>query len=385
MAYAGVAAEARVDVRSVPLVDLHAQYLSIKAEIDAAIADVIAKSAFIRGPHVEAFEEHFAGAIGAKHCVSCGNGTDALYIAMRALGLQAGDEVITSAHSWIATSETITQAGGKAVFCDTDRDTFTIDVERLAGLITPRTVGIIPVHMCGQPADMDPILALAKRHGLWVIEDSAQAHLAKYKGRTIGTFGAAATFSFYPGKNLGALGDAGAIVTNDAALARRMAVFARHGAMNKHDHEIEGINSRLDGLQAAVLDVKLAHLPAWTKIRQSIAAAYGRELASFAEVTTPSTAAGREHVYHLYMIRHDRRDALADHLKARGVHACVHYPVALPFLRAYAHLGHKPEDFPNAFHNQSRILSLPMYPEMSGAQRAHVVDSIGDFCRRKPR
>ncbi len=293
--------------------------------------------------------------------------------------------MITSAHSWIATSETITQAGGKVVFCDTDRDTFTIDVERLASLITPRTVGIIPVHMCGQPADMDPILALAKRHGLWVIEDSAQAHLAKYKGRTVGTFGAAATFSFYPGKNLGAFGDAGAIVTNDAALARRMAVFARHGAMNKHDHEIEGINSRLDGLQAAVLDVKLAHLPAWTKTRQSIAAAYDRELASFSEITTPLTATDREHVYHLYMIRHDRRDALADYLKARGVHAGVHYPVALPFLRAYAHLGHKPEDFPNAFHNQSRILSLPMYPEMSDAQRAHVIDSIGDFCRRKPK
>ena len=385
MAYASVAAEPRTSVRSVPLVDLHAQYLSIKTEIDAAIADVLAKSAFIRGPHVEAFEEHFAGAIGARHCVSCGNGTDALYIAMRALGLKAGDEVITSAHSWIATSETITQAGGKVVFCDTDRDTFTIDVERLASLITPRTVGIIPVHFCGQPADMDPILALAKRHGLWVIEDSAQAHLAKYKGRTVGTFGVAATFSFYPGKNLGAMGDAGAIVTNDAALARRMAVFARHGAMNKHDHEIEGINSRLDGLQAAVLDVKLAHLPAWTKARQSIAAAYDRELARFSEVTTPLTATDREHVYHLYMIRHDRRDALADYLKSRGVHAGVHYPVALPFLRAYAYLGHKPEDFPNAFHNQSRIVSLPMYPEMSDAQRAHVINSIGDFCRRKPR
>src|SRR5262245_47503539 len=244
-------------VTSVPLIDLHAQYLSIKTEVDHAIADVIARSAFIRGPFVDAFEEQFAAAIGAKHCVSCANGTDALYITMRALGLKAGDEVITSAHSWIATAETITQAGGKVVFCDTERDTFTIDVERLSDLITPRTVGVIPVHLYGQPADMDPILALAKRHGLWVVEDSAQAHLAQYKGRTVGTLGAVATFSFYPGKNLGAFGDAGAIITNDAALANKMARFARHGALAKHDHEVEGINSRLDGLQAAVLTVKL--------------------------------------------------------------------------------------------------------------------------------
>jgi dTDP-4-amino-4,6-dideoxygalactose transaminase len=367
----------------VPLTDLYAQYLSIKPEIDDAITDVIAKSAFIRGPHVDAFEQDFAAAIGAKHCVSCANGTDALYISMRALGLRAGDEVITSAHSWIATAETITQAGGKVVFCDTDQDTFTIDVKRLADLITPRTVGIIPVHLYGQPADMDPILALAKRHGLWVIEDSAQAHLAKYNGRSVGTFGVAATFSFYPSKNLGAFGDAGAIITNDAALARRMTMISRHGALNKHDHEIEGINSRLDGLQAAVLKVKLEHLRSWTRKRQAIASAYHRELAKCSEITTPATAEGRRHVYHLYVVRHDRRDALADHLKARGVQTGINYPVALPFLRAYAYLGHKPQDFPNAFSNQSRILSLPMFPEMSEAQRAHVVDSIADFCSRR--
>jgi dTDP-4-amino-4,6-dideoxygalactose transaminase len=380
---ADIVVEAPAKIMGVPLIDLHAQYLSIKTEIDRAIADVIAKSAFIRGPHVDAFEEQFAAAIGARHCVSCANGTDALYIAMRALGLKAGDEVITTAHSWISTTETITQAGGKVVFCDTDRDTFTIDVTRLSDLITPRTVGIIPVHLYGQPADMDPILALAKRHGLWVVEDTAQAHLAKYKGRTVGTFGAAATFSFYPGKNLGAFGDAGAIVTNDLALARRMARYARHGALGKHDHEIEGINSRLDGLQAAVLSVKLGHLASWTKARQSIASAYGRELESISEIARPVTATDRLHVYHLYVIRHDDRDGLANHLKARGVHTGIHYPVALPFLKAYAHLGHRPEDFPNAFHNQSRILSLPIYPEMTDAQRAHIVGSISDFCTRK--
>jgi dTDP-4-amino-4,6-dideoxygalactose transaminase len=377
-----VVAGAAARVMNVPLIDLHAQYLSIKSEIDGVIADVIAKSAFVRGPHVEAFEENFASAMGVSHCVSCANGTDALYIAMRALGLRAGDEVITSAHSWISTAETITQAGGKVVFCDTDRDTFGIDVERLASLVTPRTVGIIPVHLYGQPSDMDPIMALAKRHGLWVIEDSAQAHLAKYKGRTIGTFGDVATFSFYPSKNLGAFGDAGAIVTNDAALARQMAMFARHGGLNKNDHEIEGINSRLDGLQAAVLNVKLVHLPRWTSARRAIALAYDRDLADLPEVRTPPTTAGREHVYHLYVIRNDDRDALASHLRARGVQTGIQYPIALPFLKAYAHLGHKPEDFPNAFRDQSRILSLPMFPEMTDAQRSHVVRSIGEFCRR---
>jgi dTDP-4-amino-4,6-dideoxygalactose transaminase len=380
MAAVDLVTRALARVESVPLTDLYAQYLALKAEIDDAIAGVIAKSAYIRGPYVDAFEANFAAATGAKHCVSCANGTDALYITMRALGLKAGDEVITSAHSWIATSETITQAGGKVVFCDTERDTFAIDVARLAEFITPRTVGIIPVHLYGQAADMDAILALAERHGLWVIEDAAQAHLATYKGRTVGTLGAAATFSFYPSKNLGAFGDAGAIVTNDAALARRMAMFARHGGLNKHDHEIEGINSRLDGLQAAVLTVKLGRLPAWTKVRQAIARAYDRELGHLKEVTTPAVAVAREHVYHLYVIKHDCRDALADHLKARGVQTGINYPVALPFLRAYAHLGHRAEDFPNAFHNQSRILSLPMFPEMSDTQRAHVVDSIADFC-----
>ncbi|HXF52645.1 MAG TPA: DegT/DnrJ/EryC1/StrS family aminotransferase [Hyphomicrobiaceae bacterium] len=383
MASGEVVSEAVARVNAVPFMDLHAQYLSIKAEIDEAIAEVIARSAFIRGPYVEAFEEQFAAAVGVPHCVSCANGTDALYIAMRALGLKAGDEVITTAHSWISTAETITQAGGKVVFCDTDRDTFTIDVRRLADLITPRTVGIIPVHLYGQPADMDPILDLAARHGLWVIEDTAQAHLARYKGRMVGTFGTAATFSFYPGKNLGAFGDAGAIVTRDAALASGMARFARHGALGKHDHEIEGINSRLDGLQAAILSVKLAHLPAWTRARRALASAYDRELAAIPAITRPAEAAGREHVYHLYVVRHEDRDGLAGHLTARGVQSGIHYPVALPFLKAYAYLGHRPEDFPNAFYNQSRILSLPMYPEMSPAQRAHVVAAVGDFCARR--
>jgi dTDP-4-amino-4,6-dideoxygalactose transaminase len=366
---------------SVPFADLHAQYLSIKPEIDAAIADVIRNSAFVRGPHVEAFEAAFAAAIGTSQCVSCANGTDALYIAMTALGVKPGDEIITSVHSWIATSETITQAGGTVVFCDTDPDTFTIDPGHLESLITPRTVGVIPVHLYGQAADMDPIMAIAERRKLWVIEDCAQAHLAKYKGRTVGTFGIAATFSFYPGKNLGAMGDAGAIVTSDATLTRHMAMFARHGGLAKGDHRIEGVNSRLDGLQAAILMVKLERLPAWTRARQEIAARYSARLCGVLGLTTPATADGREHVFHLYVVRHDDRDGLARRLKARGIQTVINYPVALPFLPAYARFNHQPGDFPVAYRNQSRILSLPIFPEMTEAQFEHVASAIEEGSR----
>jgi dTDP-4-amino-4,6-dideoxygalactose transaminase len=218
----------------IPFVDLHAQYLSIKPEIDAAIADVIANSAYIRGPHVDAFEEAWARTLGIKHCVSCANGTDALYIAMRGLKLKAGDEVITTAHSWISTTETITQAGGKVVFCDTENTTFNLDASLIESKITPRTVGIIPVHLYGQACDMTTIMAIAKKHSLWVIEDCAQSHLARHAGKLVGTFGNAATFSFYPGKNLGAYGDAGCLVTNDDHLAEWTATFARHGGKGDH-------------------------------------------------------------------------------------------------------------------------------------------------------
>jgi dTDP-4-amino-4,6-dideoxygalactose transaminase len=364
---------------TVPFADLHAQYLSIKDEIDAAIATVIAESAYIRGPHVERFESEFASALDIAHCVSCANGTDALYIALHALGVEPGMEVITSAHSWISTSESVTQAGGKVVFCDTDRDTFTIDPAQIEAKITPRTVGIIPVHLYGQPADMDAIMAIARKHHLWVIEDCAQAHLAKYKGRTVGTFGNAATFSFYPGKNLGAMGDAGAIVTADARLAERMAMFARHGGLFKGDHQIEGINSRLDGLQAAILSAKLPHLPAWTRARQQWAAGYSAALARVEALTLPRSVKGREHVYHLYVVRHPERAGLAAHLQAANIQTVVNYPVALPFLPAYRHYKHAHHEFPNAYANQSTILSLPLFPEMTHAQQQHVVNAITQF------
>lgn len=364
----------------VPFADLHAQYLTIKQDIDAAIAGVIRESAFIRGARVDAFEKAFASMHAVKHCVSCANGTDSLYVAMHSLGVKPGDEVITAAHSWIATSETITQAGGSVVFCDTDRDTFTLDVSKLESLITPRTVGIIPVHLYGQPADMGAVMRIAEKHRLWVIEDCAQAHLARFEGRLVGTFGRAASFSFYPGKNLGAMGDAGGLLTEDAALAERMAMFARHGGLTKGDHRIEGINSRLDGLQAAILSVKLPHLPAWTKGRQRVASRYDQLLAGTPDLTLPRVAPGREHVYHLYVVRHPRRDALKDHLGRNGIETVINYPVALPFLPAYARLNARPEQFANAHANQSTVLSLPIFPEMTEEQQARVVRCVKEFC-----
>ena len=363
----------------VPFADLHRQYLALKPEIDAAIADVIATSAFVRGPYVERFEASFADAMEARHCISCADGTSALYIAMHALGVRLGDEVITTAHSWISTSETITQAGAKVVFADTDAESFTIDPDEIEARITPRTVGIIPVHLYGQAADMDRIMRIAERHGLWVIEDCAQAHLAAYGGRKVGRFGRIATWSFYPGKNLGAMGDAGAITTDDEALAIRMAQFARHGGLVKGQHVVEGINSRLDGMQAAILSVKLNYLAGWTKRRQDIAARYNELLGDVPGITVPKVLPLREHVYHLYVIRHAERDALAAQLKSDGIQTVVNYPTALPFLEAYRRFNHRPEDFPNAHGNQSCILSLPIFAEMRDDEVLKVAECAGRF------
>jgi dTDP-4-amino-4,6-dideoxygalactose transaminase len=364
---------------AVPYADLQLQYQTIKSEIDGAITAVIRDNAFIRGPYVDAFEREFARAAEARHCISCANGTDALYLAMAALKVRPGDEVITTAHSWISTSAMITHAGAVPVFCDTDGATFTIDPAAIEAAITPRTVGIIPVHLYGQPADMDAIMAIAQKHHLWVIEDCAQAHLARYKDRPVGSFGTIATYSFYPGKNLGAMGDAGAIVTDDAQLAERMAKLARHGGLTKHQHEIEGINSRLDGLQAAILSAKLPHLPAWTEARQQAAKIYDAGLNQIEDVVVPEVAPGRTHVYHLYTIRHPRRDQLAAHLGKNGVQTAINYPTALPFLAAYERFAHRPEQFPNAFADQGRILSLPMFAEITPAQQDEVIDLVRKF------
>src|ERR1017187_2113211 len=361
----------------IPFVDLHAQYLTIKSEIDVAIADVISESAFIRSRFVDEFEANWARTLGLKHCVSCANGTDALYIAMRGLGIKQGDEVITTAHSWIATTETISQAGGKVVFTDSEYDTFNLNAAQIESKITSRTVGIIPVHLYGQPVDMDAIMSIAKKHKLWVIEDCAQSHLARFKGKLVGTFGNAATFSFYPGKNLGAYGDAGGIVTNDDQLADFCATFTRHGG--KGEHIMEGINSRMDGFQGAVLCVKLPHLPKWTEARRRVAARYNELLAGVGDLVLPKVAPDRDHVYHLYVIRTEKRDALKKFLGDAGIATVLNYPKALPFYPAYNYLGHSPKDFPVAYSNQFRILSLPIFPEISDAMQQYVANSIKEF------
>jgi len=363
----------------IPFVDLNAQYLTIKEEIDDVIEDVINRSLFIRGPYVDKFEDMFAKLIDRKYCVSCANGTDSLYIAMKALGVGAGDEVIAPAHSWISTTETITQAGGRVIFCDTERHSFTIDPTQIESKITEKTVGILPVHLFGQAADMDPILSIASKYGLWVLEDCAQAHLAKYKGKYVGTFGDAASFSFYPGKNLGAMGDAGAVVTNDFSLAEKMTMYARHGGLKKGDHIIEGINSRMDGLQAAILSVKLPYLKRWTKSRQHKAEIYSNMLKTFKNFKLPSVNKHNEHVWHLYVIKSPQRDGLANYLNSKGIQTVINYPIALPFLPAYKRYKHSPEDFPNSFSNQSNILSLPMYPEFPDEWVEFISHEINNF------
>lgn len=362
----------------VPFVDLSAQYHAHREEFDAAFAAVIAKTAFIGGAFVRDFERDYASAYGIAHCVSCANGTDAIYVALRMLGIGAGDEVLTAAISWISTSETISQAGARPVFVDVDEHAL-LDTSRLEAGITPRTRAIIPVHLYGQAVDMDAVMAVARRHGLKVIEDCSQAHFSEWRRRRVGTFGDAATFSFYPGKNLGAWGDAGAIVTGDADLARRCRMYANHGALVKHQHEMEGINSRLDGLQAALLSAKLPHVADWTAGRQRVAALYDARLAGLGDLALPRVREGAGHVYHLYVVQTERRDALREFLAARGIETAIHYPTALPLLPAYRHLGHDPADFPVAARLQHRILSLPIYPEISAAQVDHVVDSVRAF------
>lgn len=364
---------------AVPFNDLHRQYLSLKSELDTAIETTIRNSAFIRGPEVDLFEQEFAKLMKAEHCVSCANGTDALYIAMKSLHLQPSDEVIVPAVSWISTSETVTQAGGTVVFCDINRDSYTINPDDIRQKITPNTVGIIPVHLYGCPADMNEILTIAKEHNLWVIEDCAQSHLADIGSKQVGTFGDIATFSFYPGKNLGAMGDAGALITNDNNIASFSKKFARHGGLVKGDHEIEGINSRLDGLQAAILNVKLPHLQKWTKKRQEIAVNYAQTLQDVGDITLPIVPDGYGHVYHLFVIRTSHRDALRAHLSEAGIASVINYPISLPFLPAYSYLHHSHDDFPVAFAYQSQILSLPIFPEMTEDEVAFVCNTIKAF------
>lgn len=363
----------------VPFVDLKAQYLSIQGEIDAAIHDIINNTAFIGGKPVNDFEAEFAALYGIQHCISVANGTDSLYIIMKMLGVGQGDEVVTVANSWISSSETISQTGAKPVFVDIDPDYYSLNEYLLEAAITSKTKAIIPVHLHGQSANMDEVMRIANKYNLPVIEDCAQSHFSEFKGKRVGTFGIAASFSFYPGKNLGAYGDAGAIITNDAVLAEKCKMYARHGALKKHEHQIEGINSRLDGLQAAILSAKLPHILDWTSARVRCADVYDKLLSGIPSIVTPKRRENTQHSYHLYVIRAENRDGLAQHLKACNIETAIHYPTALPNLKAYAYLGHKAEDFPVATAYQSHILSLPIYPELSVSQIEYVAECIKSF------
>lgn len=358
----------------VPFVNLGAQYNSIKNEIDLAISDVVLESAFIGGKYLKSFEQNFAHYVGARHCIGVANGTDALFIALKALGIGPGDEVITAANSFVATSEAITMAGGKVVFVDCDEHSYNIDCRLIEKTITKRTKAIIPVHLYGQPADMYAIRAIAKAYNLFIVEDAAQAHGAQYKGIKAGLLGECACFSFFPGKNLGAYGDAGAIVTENDEIAKRARMFANHGRKEKYTHEFEGVNSRLDGLQAAILDVKLKYLEQWTERRIQIARKYDEELHDLCSI--PQVLQGVRHVYHLYVIRVKERDRIRGILKEKGVSTGIHYPIPLPFLAAYNYLGHKPEDFPLAHSFKDDILSLPIHESMTDEEVRYVVEQL---------
>jgi len=359
----------------VPFVDLKTQYNTIRGEIDAVIGEVISKTAFIGGHFSREFEGAFSDYLGTTHCVGVGNGTDALYISLRALGVGQGDEVITVANSFVATSEAITMAGAKVVFVDCDPETYNIDLAKIEDVITSRSKAIVPVHLYGRPVDMPALMEIAEKHGLLVVEDAAQAHGAEVEGRRVGTWGNAACFSFYPGKNLGAYGDAGAIVTKDEDLAVKARMIANHGRIKKYDHDFEGVNSRLDGLQAAILSVKLKHLEEWTEKRRDAAAVY-TELLRESPVITPIETQDSRHVYHLYVVRVPNRDEVRIKLREQGIAAGVHYPIPLPNLRAYKYLGHKREDFPVATRYSKEILSLPMYPELDEQDLVYVCEQL---------
>lgn len=359
----------------VPFVDLKAQYLSLKDEFDAAILDVVGNTAFVAGRYAATFEAEFATYIGTTDCVAVANGTDAIEIALAALGIKAGDEVIVPANTFFATAEAVSNVGATPVFVDCEPNFYNIDTAKIEEKITSETKAIIPVHLYGLPAEMDAVMAIAKKHGLKVLEDCAQSHGADYKGQRTGTFGDIATFSFYPGKNLGAYGDAGAIVCNDADLAARCRLIANHGQPAKYQHTIVGRNSRIDGIQAAVLSLKLKRLDTWLEGRRQNAARYN-ELLADTGIPLPHAPEYSRHTYHLYVVRVKDREAVAAKLNEAGIDTGLHYPTALPFLEAYAHLDYQPSDFPVAYSQMGELLSLPMYAELSDDMIEYVCDGL---------
>ncbi len=365
-------------VTGIQFLDLAAQYRAIAAEVDAATAKVILESDFILGRELGAFEEEFAAYCETRYAIGTDSGTSALELAFRAFGIGPGDEVITVANSFIASALAVSHAGATPVLVDADPQTCTMDVSALAGAITPRTKAIVPVHLYGHPADMGPICLLAEKHGLVVIEDACQAHGARYQGKRVGSLGHAAAFSFYPGKNLGAYGDGGMIVTNEPDVAKRVEMLRNYGQTEKYHHVTQGFNRRLDTLQAAVLRVKLKYLDKWNAARRQHAALY-RHWLQGSSVIPLIEASYAESVWHLYVIRAERRDALREHLISRGIGTGIHYPVPIHLQPAYRSLGYKRGDFPVTEEYARQILSLPMYAELTPERIEAVAEAVRDF------
>ncbi len=361
---------------SVPLVDLRAQYLSIREDMDEAVQRVLHSCAFAGGPEVALFERAFATYCGTKHCIGVSSGTSALEIIFRAMGMEEGDEIITVPNTFFATAEGASILGVKPVFVDAEEDTALMDVSRVEAAITPKTKAIVPVHLYGQPADMDALLEISRRTGVPIVEDCAQAHGARYKGKRVGAFGIAAAFSFYPGKNLGAYGEAGGIVTSDASIDAFSRMFREHGSVTKYEHKIIARNDRLDGIQGAVLGAKLPHLEGWNASRRRLAARYRELLADEPRVRIVSERADREGVYHLFVVRVADRDRVRKSLNDAGVGAGIHYPVPLHLQECYRDLGHREGDFPATERLAKEILSLPLYPELTDEQVQYVVKTL---------
>jgi dTDP-4-amino-4,6-dideoxygalactose transaminase len=357
--------EGEVRVRGVPFVDLAAQQASIQTEIGAAIQRVLSECNFVLGPQVEEFERDFARFVGSEHAVGVSNGLDALRLAMIAMDIGPGDEVIVPANTYIATALAVSAVGGRPVLVDCDRRTYNIDVNLVESAVTPRTKAVVPVHLTGQAADMDPILEVAGRHGLRVIEDAAQAHGTLYKGRSCGSLGSIGCFSFYPGKNLGAYGDGGMVTTD--------------GQTAKYRHTEKGLNARLDTIQAAILSVKLRHLPRWNKARGAYANGYRDLLCGVGDLTFQQEALYSTHVYHLFILETEWRDALREHLEPRGIQTGIHYPTPIHLQPAYKELVYGEGDFPEAERLAKRMLSLPMFPELRREQIEWVTEEIGSF------
>ena len=367
----------------IQFVDLQGQYAAIREEVDAALAAVFDCAVFVGGQEVAAFEAEFAAYCEVEHCVGVASGTDALFLALWGLGVGAGDEVITTTLTFVATTEAILRVGARPVLVDVDPNTLLMDPDAVAAAVTSRTKAIVAVHLYGQPVEMQRLVDVARRHGLKIVEDAAQAHGARLGGRRVGSLGDVACFSFYPSKNLGAYGDGGAIVTSDADLAARVRMLANHGRITHCLHETAGMNSRLDALQAAVLRVKLRHLDGWNEARRRIASVYTRMLEGVPSIVTPTVRPDVAPVWHLYVVQCPDRDELREHLKRAGVSSAIHYPIPVHLQPAYVHLGYEKGCFPVSEAACQRLVSLPIFPELGEDGAAYVAETVREFATRQ--